>query len=327
MQRTRSRTGASGDRQRALEGLRLVARDGAVLRAASRRPGSSSRAEHREDLRAELPEHRPAHHHRLRRSWSASPAGEERSPSRSSPGARPHQRRHRAVRGPLRLQQGAHRGRGRAPRPHHRGAADDPGEKIIAAHAWSTPPTGQARRARGGKPGDALFVRTDVRFSHEYVTPMAEALFRAASAKDAKVTEPESVFAFRDHLTFLDRVMPEAHVKMGLRSRPVARHRAGGVHQEAGRQALRRGARAARRWAQRGHLPQQGHRGHRLPGQVVAGTDSPHLHGGRARLLRVRRGLDRHGQRLVHQGRARAVPESVRFNLRGALRPGVTPRT
>ena len=29
------------------------------------------------------------------------------------------------------------------------------------------------------KPGDAFFARTDVRFSHEYVTPMAESLFVA----------------------------------------------------------------------------------------------------------------------------------------------------
>ena len=67
------------------------------------------------------------------------------------------------------------------------------------------------------KPGDALFIRTDVRFSHEYVTPMADALFRAAMGDDASVNDPASVWMFRDHLTFLDRIMPEAHIKMGLR--------------------------------------------------------------------------------------------------------------
>jgi 3-isopropylmalate/(R)-2-methylmalate dehydratase large subunit len=36
------------------------------------------------------------------------------------------------------------------------------------------------------QPGDALFVRTDVRFSHEYVTPMAEALFRGALGESAR---------------------------------------------------------------------------------------------------------------------------------------------
>ena len=47
-------------RQRRLEGLRIVARDGAVLRAARRDP-ARHRAEHREDLRPERAEHRPAH--------------------------------------------------------------------------------------------------------------------------------------------------------------------------------------------------------------------------------------------------------------------------
>ena len=55
------------------------------------------------------------------------------------------------------------------------------------------------------KPGDALFAVADVRFSHEYVTPMAESLFKQALGADARVTEPESVFAFRDHLTFLEQ--------------------------------------------------------------------------------------------------------------------------
>src|SRR4029079_13351013 len=56
----------------------------------------------------------------------------------------------------------------------------------------------------------------DVRFSHEYVTPMAESLFKQALGQDARVTEPDSVFAFRDHLTFLGRVMSQKHRDMGL---------------------------------------------------------------------------------------------------------------
>src|ERR687884_1398390 len=49
-------------------------------------------------------------------------------------------------------------------------------EKIVARHAF-------VRAGRIGveavKPGDALFAVADVRFSHEYVTPMAESLFKA----------------------------------------------------------------------------------------------------------------------------------------------------
>ena len=50
-------------------------------------------------------------------------------------------------------------------------------EKIIARHAFVR--AGQVGVA-AVKPGDALFAVADVRFSHEYVTPMAEALFKQA---------------------------------------------------------------------------------------------------------------------------------------------------
>jgi 3-isopropylmalate/(R)-2-methylmalate dehydratase large subunit len=86
-------------------------------------------------------------------------------------------------------------------------------EKIIARHAF-------VRAGQVGvdavKPGDALFAVADVRFSHEYVTPMAEALFKQALGADARVSQPESVFAFRDHLTFLGKVMSPKHREMGL---------------------------------------------------------------------------------------------------------------
>ena len=86
-------------------------------------------------------------------------------------------------------------------------------EKIIARHAFVR--AGEIGVA-AVKPGDALFAVADVRFSHEYVTPMAEALLKQALGPDARVTEPESVFAFRDHLTFLGRVMSPKHREMGL---------------------------------------------------------------------------------------------------------------
>src|SRR5712692_7823157 len=86
-------------------------------------------------------------------------------------------------------------------------------EKIIARHAFVT--AGKIG-VESVKPGDALFAVADVRFSHEYVTPMAESLLKQALGPDAKVTEPESVFAFRDHLTFLNKVMSPKHREMGL---------------------------------------------------------------------------------------------------------------
>jgi 3-isopropylmalate/(R)-2-methylmalate dehydratase large subunit len=89
-------------------------------------------------------------------------------------------------------------------------------EKIIARHAFVT--AGKIG-LEAVKPGDALFALADVRFSHEYVTPMAESLFKQALGADARVSEPESVVAFRDHLTFLGRVMSPKHREMGLLER------------------------------------------------------------------------------------------------------------
>src|SRR5438105_7015045 len=86
-------------------------------------------------------------------------------------------------------------------------------EKIIARHAFVKAGTIGVESV---KPGDSLFAVADVRFSHEYVTPMAASLFTQALGNEAKITEPESVFAFRDHLTFLSKVMSPKHREMGL---------------------------------------------------------------------------------------------------------------
>ena len=101
-------------------------------------------------------------------------------------------------------------GQGRKPRPM------TIVEKIIARHAFVR--AGQVG-VKAVKPGDALFAVADVRFSHEYVTPMAESLLKQALGPEARVTEPESVVAFRDHLTFLYKVMSPKHREMGLLER------------------------------------------------------------------------------------------------------------
>lgn len=88
-------------------------------------------------------------------------------------------------------------------------------EKIIARNAVRDAASGEIGLP-AVQPGDALFIRTDVRFSHEYVTPMADSLFRMALGEDAAVTDPKSVYTFRDHLTFLGDVMAPEKREMGL---------------------------------------------------------------------------------------------------------------
>ena len=88
-------------------------------------------------------------------------------------------------------------------------------EKIFASH-WVV----DAAAGRFGVPwvqaGDSGFVKTDLRFSHEYVSPMAAIFFEQKLGADAKVTDPSSILMFRDHLTYLHEVMPPERVQLGL---------------------------------------------------------------------------------------------------------------
>ena len=66
------------------------------------------------------------------------------------------------------------------------------------------------------EPGEAGFFRTDVRFSHEYVTPMSAIFFEEKVGADARVRDPEGVLFFRDHLTFLHKAMSQERIEQGL---------------------------------------------------------------------------------------------------------------
>jgi 3-isopropylmalate/(R)-2-methylmalate dehydratase large subunit len=65
-------------------------------------------------------------------------------------------------------------------------------------------------------PGQSYFVRADLRFSHDYVTAMADSLFRAGFGEDARVAEPESLVLFRDHLTLLEQALTPRHRELKL---------------------------------------------------------------------------------------------------------------
>jgi 3-isopropylmalate/(R)-2-methylmalate dehydratase large subunit len=66
------------------------------------------------------------------------------------------------------------------------------------------------------RPGDAVLLRADLGFSHDYTTSMVDALFRAGFGEAASLAEPERLAAFRDHLPFLERVMSPEHRSLGL---------------------------------------------------------------------------------------------------------------
>jgi len=88
-------------------------------------------------------------------------------------------------------------------------------EKIFAKHLVTDTAKGEVG-VPWVQPGDAGFFRADIRFSHEYVTPMASIFFENKVGKDAKVVDPDSILFFRDHLTFLDKVMSQERIEQGL---------------------------------------------------------------------------------------------------------------
>lgn len=196
-------------------------------------------------------------------------------------------------------------------------------EKIIAAHAISDAKTGKLG-VRAVKPGDALFVRTNVRFSHEYVTPMADSLFRQGFGENAEVSDPSSVFAFRDHLTFLELVMPEKHRKLGL----LEQARSLKTVQESF--TTRHGVRLYGEVERGGRTVGSEAICHNkvieelaLPGDVVTGTDSHTCMAGALGCFAFGVGsTDMANAWYTRDVRVR-VPETVSFVLRGELRPGV----
>jgi 3-isopropylmalate/(R)-2-methylmalate dehydratase large subunit len=190
-------------------------------------------------------------------------------------------------------------------------------EKLIARHAFVT--AGKIG-VEAVKPGDALFAVADVRFSHEYVTPMAESLFKQALGPHARVSEPESVFAFRDHLTFLGRVMSPKHREMGL------------LEKAEGLATTQQSFTAQQNIRLYGESPEGGSEAicHNavvedlaLPGQIVIGTDSHTCMAGVLGCFAFGVGSTDMANAWYTKDIRIRVPETVRYVLKGKKRADV----
>jgi 3-isopropylmalate/(R)-2-methylmalate dehydratase large subunit len=200
-------------------------------------------------------------------------------------------------------------------------------EKIIAKH-WVV----DAVQGRVGvpavRPGDEGFIRADLRFSHEYVTPMAAELWAAEFGPMARVRAPESVLLFRDHLTLLELVMPESRKREGLldlaldlkrRQEAFAKEQGLTLYDE-----LPPGPNG---------LPLAGSEAichtkvlecHALPGQVVIGSDSHTPHSGAIGCLAFGVGTTAICAAWLTQDARIRVPPSVRMRVRGRFPRNVT---
>jgi 3-isopropylmalate/(R)-2-methylmalate dehydratase large subunit len=188
-------------------------------------------------------------------------------------------------------------------------------EKIIARSKVF--PQGDA------EPGDGIVLRADWRFSHDYFTGMcAHIMHGAFGDAGLRLERPEQIIAFQDHMVLADESVP--HVRGGMV--PAVRD----LHE-----AHRRFA-AAYPVRHHGQLPdERGAEGichaimaerYALPGQVVVGTDSHTPHSGALGALAFGAGATDIANSWV-TGLVRCrMPEVVRVECAGRLRPGVVAR-
>jgi 3-isopropylmalate/(R)-2-methylmalate dehydratase large subunit len=159
-----------------------------------------------------------------------------------------------------------------------RGRSMTVAEKIFASR-WVVDASAGRYGVPWVKPGDSGFVRTDWRFSHEYVSPMAAIFFEHKLGADAMVNDPSTILMFRDHLTYLHEVMPPERVQLGLldvarqlKDKQEAFAKKQGVIYYGERLGLRVGSEAICHSKMLEEYAE--------PGQLIVGTDSHTPHSG-----------------------------------------------
>lgn len=172
------------------------------------------------------------------------------------------------------------------------------------------------------KPGDTGFARADLRFSHEYVTPMAAIFFEHYVGKDAKVNDSSTILFFRDHLTFLDEVISEEKKKLGLLD--LATQLKLKQQDFAERQGIRLHGELKDRKGSEGICHSIVLESYALPGQLNIGSDSHTPHVGAMGCVAFGIGTtDVFNSWITRDVRVR-VPESVKIVIRGRKYRNVT---
>jgi 3-isopropylmalate/(R)-2-methylmalate dehydratase large subunit len=195
-------------------------------------------------------------------------------------------------------------------------------EKIFARHMLGSSNDTGAIGVPAVKPGDSGFARTDLRFSHEYVTPMAAIFFDQLVGKDAPVNDPGSVLFFRDHLTFLDEVLSEQKRKMGLLDLATQLKLKQGEF--ANRKGIRLHGELTDRKGAEGICHSVVLESYALPGQLVVGSDSHTPHSCAIGCVAFGIGTtDVFNSWITKDVRVR-VPESVKVVIRGKKHANVT---
>jgi 3-isopropylmalate/(R)-2-methylmalate dehydratase large subunit len=183
-------------------------------------------------------------------------------------------------------------------------------EKILAQHAVG--PAGPVYL----KPGDAVCVRVDAGYSHEFTTAQVDYFLEQEHGADYHLANAGKFAVFEDHLIYADGVAKMAPFGPKIQ---VLRDRQRRFQQQTGVLDFS---------AKDGISPGICHSVAREriiePGDFIQATDSHTCMGGALNALAYGVGATEYAA-LVHSGFTFVeVPESIRFELTGALGPGVT---
>jgi 3-isopropylmalate/(R)-2-methylmalate dehydratase large subunit len=186
-------------------------------------------------------------------------------------------------------------------------------EKILARHLLADERPIAERCVR---PGDPVVVEVDGGYSHEFTTAQVRDFLEQEYGADYRIRNPETFAVFEDHLIYADGVarMAPFHDKIEtLREMQRRFQRHTGVQDFAARDGLSPGI--CHEVAREKMVS---------PGDFIQATDSHTTMGGCNNALTWGVGTTEYAN-LVHSGFTQVeVPESIRFELVGQLRPEVT---
>ncbi|WP_046731285.1 aconitase family protein [Streptomyces humi] len=168
--------------------------------------------------------------------------------------------------------------------------------------------------------GESYFVEADVRFSHEYVTPMAAGMFTQQFGAEATLSDPESCYFFQDHLSLADQVLTRRPRGLELIERV---HNLGRRQEEFATLGGGRFIGPSDNGGSRAICHNYIVENVAWPGDVIIGTDSHTCTAGAVGALAFGVGATDIANAWYNREILVKVPEVIRINLVGRLRQGV----
>jgi 3-isopropylmalate/(R)-2-methylmalate dehydratase large subunit len=183
-------------------------------------------------------------------------------------------------------------------------------EKVLARHLVG------ASGAAFVKPGDAICVKVDGGYSHDFTSAQVHYFLEQEHGKSYRLADPRRFAAFEDHLIYSESLpkmgpfLPKIQTQRDMQ-KAFIRH--AGVQDYSAQQGVSPGI--CHTIARERIIE---------PGDFIQATDSHTCMGGSVNALAYGVGSTEYAA-LVHSGFTFVeVPESIRFELEGVLRPGVT---